>query len=214
MRVPEGRVGQEQPLLVRDPTAELHGPEVPQQLPCAVRNRALVIHVRNRCGLPPRGTRVIPHRRVSVDDRLSEISQKPRRTIAPLGQVEQRGRMIDETRRASTRQKLLIRHQANQERDVRLHTPNAELLEAPFHAPGRVDKARPPGRHLYEQGVVVRVHDRAAERTACVEPNPHPRRRAVVRHTPVIGHEIVRGIFGGHAALHGVAVGPHGGLGG
>ncbi len=50
------------------------------------------------------------------------------------------------------------------------------------------------------------MHDRAGKRRARVEPNAHAAGRAIVRDAAVVGHEMVRRIFGRHAALNGKAV--------
>ena len=74
-----------------------------------------------------------------------------------------------------------VRDQVDEERDVRLHAADAELLQAALHAAGGVDEAQAVGRHLHQQRIVERRDDRAAERGAGVEPDAHAAGRAVVR---------------------------------
>ena len=83
--------------------------------------------------------------------------------------LEQLRRLVDEPRRHVARQELGCVDQVEQERDVRLHAADAELLQAALHPAGGVDEAQPAGGHLHQQRIVERRDDRAGERRAGVE---------------------------------------------
>src|SRR5581483_3888197 len=90
-------------------------------------------------------------------------------------------------------------------RDVRLDAADAEFLQAALHAPGRIDEAQPAGGHLDQQRVVKGRDDGAGEGAARVEADAQAAGRAVVRQPAVVGDEVVRGVLGRDAALHGEA---------
>ena len=64
----------------------------------------------------------------------------------------------------------------------------------------------PPRRDLHQQRIVERRDHRAAVCRAAVQPDAEARRRAVGVDPAVVGDEVVGRIFGGDAALQGVAV--------
>ena len=84
--------------------------------------------------------------RVAVDDDLGDVAQQLGRPVAARFELEQLRRLVDEPRRRLAGQELRVRDQVEQERDVRLHAADAELLQAPLHPPGRVARtaARSP----------------------------------------------------------------------
>jgi len=85
--------------------------------------------------------------------------------------VEQFRRLIKELRGELALQELGMRHQVEQERNVRLDATDAEFLEAAFHAAGRVHKAQTVGCHLDQQRIEKRRDDCARERRARVQAN-------------------------------------------
>ena len=58
-------------------------------------------------------------------------------------------------------EELGVRDDVDQERDVRLHAADAELLQRPLHPPRGVDEPPAAGRDLHQQRVVERRDDRA-----------------------------------------------------
>ena len=96
-----------------------------------------------------------------------------------------------------------------QERNVGLHPPNPKLFERPLHSPGGVDEPAAGCTDLHEQRVVERRDDPARHRRAAVDPDAQPAHRAVMRDPPIIGCELVLGVFRRHPALHRVALNLH-----
>ena len=136
--------------------------------------------------------------------------QQPRRPVAAALEPEQFRRVVDEIRRAAAGQELRMRHELNEKRNVHLHAANAELLQAALHAAGRIDKPPSARRHFHQQRIVIRRDHGSGEGRAGVEANAHAACRTVVRDPSVVGHEVVGGVFGGHAALHGEPGGSNG----
>ena len=95
----------------------------------------------------------------------------------------------------------------NQERDVRFDTSDAKLLQAPFHASGRFSQRSAAGGDLDQHGVIKWVDYSARIGAASIQPNPHPASAAVVDDAAVVWAELIGGILGGHAALHGKTIG-------
>ena len=143
---------------------------------------------------------------LAVDDHVADVLQQLGGAIAAGRELEQLGRLVDEPRRAVAGEERRVVDQADQKRNVRLHAANAELLQAALRPAGRLAEGAAPGGHLHQQRVVERRHDGAGEGGAAVEPNAHAARRTVVREPAVVGHELVRRVFGRHAALNRKAV--------
>ena len=100
-----------------------------------------------------------------------------------------------------------MRDHVQQERDVRLHAPDAVLLKRPLHPERRILEPPGVGRDLHQQRVVERRDDRAGGRRAAVEPQARPAGRAVVGDPAVVGREVVGRVLGRDPALDRVAVG-------
>ena len=150
------------------------------------------------------------HLRAAVDDHVAEVASAAsspgrcrggKRNSSGVSSMNVVVHVAGEERR--------VRDQVFEERDVRLHAADAEL--AAGRAPSGVtasSKRRPLGRDLHQQRVVEGRDDRAAERrcrrrAGCRSPPA----RAVVREPAVVGDEVVLRVFGGDAALDGVAAG-------
>ena len=93
-----------------------------------------------------------------------------------------------------------------EERNVGLHAADAELAQGAVHALAGFREVSAPARDLHEQRIVVRRDHRAAVGRCPVEPDAEAGGRTVGVDLAVIGDEVVRGVFGRHAALEGEAV--------
>ncbi len=93
-----------------------------------------------------------------------------------------------------------------EERNVGLDAAHAELAQAAVHALAGVVEFAAPGGHLDQQGIVIRSDYGAAVGRAAIQADAEAGGRAVGRELAVIGDEVVGGVLGGDAALHGVAV--------
>src|SRR5258706_9634595 len=96
--------------------------------------------------------------------------------------------------------------QVFEERDVGLYAADAELAQRAVHAADRFMMIRSPGGDLDQERMEVGGDDRAAETVAAVEADGETAGAAVVGNAPVIGDEIILGVFGGDASLDGDAV--------
>ena len=143
---------------------------------------------------------------MAVDDHVADIRQQLGGAVLALQQLEERGCFVDEPRRAVSRQELRVRHQIDEEGDVRLDAADAEFLQAAFHAPGRVHEAQAVGRHLHEERVVIGRDHGAAESGAGVQSNAQAAGRAVMAQPAIIGQEVVGWIFGRDPALERMSV--------
>ena len=95
--------------------------------------------------------------------------------------------------------------QVQQERDVRLDAPDAELAQGAVGPLLGLLERGAPGGDLREQRIEVRRDDRAAEAVAAVEPDREAAGRPVRRDAAVVRHEVAVRILGRHPALHGDA---------
>ena len=149
--------------------------------------------------------------RVAVDDHVGEVREQTGGTVLAGGKLKQARRLVEEPRRHGAGQEVRVLDEVQQERHVRLHAADAELLQRPVHPPGRVDEPDAVGRHLHEQRVVKRRDDRPAERAA-VEPDAEAAGRAVRGEPAVIRGEVVGRVFRRHTGLYRVPVGADRGL--
>ena len=94
-----------------------------------------------------------------------------------------------------------MRDEVDEERDVRLHAADAELLQTSLHPPRGILEAQSARRDLHQQGIVEGGNDRTAEGGAGVEPDADATGRAVRGQPAVVRHETVRRVFGRHAGL-------------
>ena len=214
MSISHRGVGDEQPLLGKNPLSKfLRGLVVPELFSqCfearlgSVGDRCVQIEIRQRSGssIDLRGRCGVNLAR--IQDRVGEERKNLRRTVFPRRELEQLGRLVDEPRRETTGHEFWVGHDLNEERNVRLHAPHTELLQHSLHAGGRILEPTASHRDLDQQRIVERIDNRSRKRAAAVETDTCSTGRAIVRDATVVGHEIVRRVFRGHAALHREAV--------
>ena len=85
------------------------------------------------------------HARVAVDDHVADVLQQLGRAVAAGREVEQLRRLVDEPRRAVAGEERRVGDQADEERNVRLHAADAELLQAAFRAADGLAEVAAPG---------------------------------------------------------------------
>ena len=79
---------------------------------------------------------------MAVDDDFGDVGQQfAWRDRGGSVKLEQFGRLVEEPRRHVAGEELRVVDQVQEERDVRLHAANAELLEAALHSRGGVLEA-------------------------------------------------------------------------
>ena len=141
-----------------------------------------------------------------IENRIGKKAQKFRCPIFTRSELEQLGSLVNKPSGKATLDEFRVRHDLDQERNIRLHTPDTEFLKNSFHAICRIDKSPSAHRHFDQQRIVKRIDHGTGKRASTIQPNPCPARRSVVRNPSIIGHEIVRRIFGCHATLNREAV--------
>ena len=99
----------------------------------------------------------------------------------------------------------LVTDQPVQKGDVGGNAPHPEFPQCALHAVdgGRPD--RPPGRHLFQQGIVMAGDDRPGIGRAAVQADAESGRGPVGREATVVRNEPVQRVFGGDAALQRMA---------
>ena len=93
-----------------------------------------------------------------------------------------------------------------QKRDVRPNPADAELAQGPIHPLTRFPEIHSPSGHFDEQGIVVGRDRRSSVGRGAVESYPESGGGAISMNLTIIRHEVVRGIFCGHATLESEAV--------
>ena len=192
------RVGDEELLLLAHPAGELLGAELLVDVPRAFRQvRDLVRpHRAGGGGVPGDvagaggaevGALFALHVRVAVDDDVGEVGQQLGGAVLPRAEVEEFRRLVEEPRGHGAVEELRVDGEVQQERDVRLHAADAELLEAAFEPPGGVHEPQAAGRHLYQQRVVEGGDDGAVEGAAGIEADAGAAGRAVGGEPAVVG---------------------------
>ena len=144
MGVAERRVREQAAASAREPIGELLRPELLN----LSRVPAAAVASQSNCGTRA-GTRrsalggFCDGRPLTM---MSPGSEELGGTVLSRREVKQFGRLVDKPGRAVAGQKVGMRDQVDQERNVRLHAADAEFLQAALHAAGGVDEARGRGR--------------------------------------------------------------------
>ena len=209
MGVAQGRVRDEQLLLLERPFGEFLRAKFEQQLARAWRRRLFMVAARH----PPGGENVLWleafHQRMAVYRDVAQIPQQLGRAVAARLELEQLRRRVNQRRRGQPLLERVVVDDVFQERNVRLHAANAEFPQRPVHALQRAMKRLRRHRELHQQRIVERRHHRAAVAHAAVQPHAETARRAIRQDAAVIGLEFVFRVFRRDAALHGIAVARH-----
>ena len=146
----------------------------------------------------------------AVDEDVAGVGEELGGAVLPDGEAEEFGRLVDEPGGAAAGEEFGVADDVQEERDVGLHATDAVFLEGAFHAEGGVLEAAGVGGDLDQEGVVEGGDDGAGGGGAAVEPQAGAAGGAVVGDPAVVGREVVRGVFGGDAALDGEAGGVDG----
>ena len=196
------RVGDEKPVLLSDPRGKLLRSQLLELRPRAGCHRGQTVELRDRSRAAAGSGWPSLHERVAVDDHVGQIFEHPGGPVAADREVEERRSLVDEPRRAAAGEKVGMRDEVDEERDVGLHAADTEFLQAALDVAGGLLVGQPPRRHLHQQRVEVGRDDRAGEGGAGVEPDAHAAGRAIGGDPAVVGEEAVLGVLGGDAALN------------
>ena len=143
---------------------------------------------------------------VTVDGDIGDIGQDLGRPVTPLFEGEKVGRRVDEFGGVAVIQKGVMFQQVDDEFDVRRHAADPKLAQGPVHPCDRLFWRLGMGGHLDEQAVVIARDDAARIGRAAIQTDAVAGGRAVGGQAAIVGDEVVQGVFGGDAALHGMAV--------
>ena len=167
------------------------------------------LHTRNRClrGLDlGGGFGAACGLGVTVHRDIGDIGQDLGRPVAPLFKGEKVGRRVDELGGIAVIQKGRMFQQVDDKFDVRRHAADTEFAQRPVHPRNRLFRRLRMCRHLDEKAVIIARDDAARIGRAAIQPDAIAGGRAVGRQAAIVGDEVVQRVFGGDAALHGVAV--------
>ncbi|MES2681944.1 MAG: hypothetical protein V4650_00355 [Pseudomonadota bacterium] len=145
------------------------------------------------------------HVGIAVDHHLADEAQHLGRPVEPCGEAEQFRRGVDEARGRLAAGKQRMGDDVFEELQIGRDAANAELAQGAVHAADGDIGLRCPGGDLHQQGVVVRRDDGIGIHRAAIEPDAEARRAAIRRDTAMIRREAILRVFGGDAALQGVA---------
>src|SRR5262249_17694649 len=110
---------------------------------------------------------------IAVDDYLGDIGQQLAGPVLANGKLKQFRGFIQKACGEAPGDKVWVRDQVEQERNVRFDAADAEFLQRPLHAWSGIDKAQAVGGHFDQQRIVVGRDDGAAKGSACVEADAH-----------------------------------------
>ena len=209
VRIAERRVGDQQPFLIQRPVGKFLRPETEQQLSRSGRRRdpMVVFERRGRdkrplrlcpfaCGLPftitsarKLSTFVARSRRgwnwnSSGVVSMSVVVASPLRNVSLKMTFSKKGIFVFTPRMRNSRSARSIRCNA-------------------------IAKCLPDGRHFHQQRIVKRRDHAPGIAHAAVETDAKTGRRTISQNAPVIGHKVVRRVFGRDPALHRESVARH-----
>ncbi len=129
-------------------------------------------------------------------------------------EVEQLWRRVDELGGVGVVQEGRVFQQVDDEVDVGGHAADAELAQGAVHAGDGLFGRLRPGGDLDQQRIVIAGDDAPSIGRAAIQPDAHAGGRAIGGDAAIIGDEVVLRVFGGDAALQGMAAQLHIGLAG
>ena len=186
------------------PLGEFFGALLQQNLPRTRGRLGIAIVLRRRDGLERFLYLKAFRLRIAVHHHVADVIEQTIRPIAPALEGKQFRRVINQRRRRLPTPERFVFDHIFQKRNVRLHAANAKLLQRALHPIQRERKIHPARGDFHQQRIIKRRDHTAGVALPAIEPQPETGRRAIGDDAPVIGREIVGGILGGHAALHGV----------
>ncbi len=201
MRVPHRRVREEEPPLGPHPLRELLRPHRLQPLTQPRRRRAIA----SRGGTGLRRAFVRSIRPLTSGRPFTVTSPRYESTLVARsrGARNRNSSGVESTKlgRRAARDERRMEDQVAEKRDVGLDAADAKLAQRAIGPAHRLLERLSPDRHLDEQRVEVRRDDGAAEPVAAVEPHGKAAGRSIGGDAPVVGDEVILGIFGRDAAL-------------
>ena len=143
MGIAECRIGQQQPFLRAGPLGEL--------LRARVRSSNCLVPSGGgdgSCGGIGAGRRFFgfglpANFLIAIDGDLAEVGEQLCRPVAPLRELEQLRRIVQESRRCFARLERFVIHDVFEERDVRLYAPDSKLAKARSMRWHACSKSRP-----------------------------------------------------------------------
>ena len=143
---------------------------------------------------------------------VGDVGQDFRRPVAPLAEIEQPRRRVDELGRIGVVQERRVFQQVDDKVDVGADPADAEFAQGPVHPRDRLFGGLGLGRDLDQQRIIEPRDDPARIGRAAIKPDPHARRLAIGGDAAIVGDEVVLRILGRDAALQRVARQAHLGL--
>ena len=151
---------------------------------------------------------------MAVDGDVADIGQELGRPVAPLSQLEQLGRLIDEPGRVVAGEEARVLQQRLEESEVGGDAADPVLAQRPVHPGHRLLGRRRPGGDLLQHRVVVARDHGTRIGGAAVDADAEAEGAAIGGDPAIVWDEVVLGVLGGDPALQGVAVEAHRVLGG
>ena len=146
---------------------------------------------------------------VAVDGDVADIGQELGRPVAPLAQLEQLGRLVDEAGRVLAGEEAGMLEQRLEEGEVGGDAADPVLAQGPVHARDRLLGRGRPGGDLLQHRVVVAGDHGTRVGGAAVDPDAEAEGAAIGGDPAIVGDEVVLGVLGGDPALQRVAVEAH-----
>jgi hypothetical protein len=143
---------------------------------------------------------------MAVDGDIGDVGEKLGGAVLALDLLEQFRRLIDKARRVAAVDEARMADDVFEEGQVGGDATDTELAQRPVHALAGFLGRRCPGGDLFQQRVVETGDHRAGIGRAAIQADAEAGRAAIGGDAAIVGDEVLVGIFGGDAALHGMAV--------
>ena len=140
---------------------------------------------------------------------VGDVVQDPRRAIALGAEVKELRRLVDELGGVLVIQESRVLEQVFHEGNVRADAPDPEFAQGPVHPRDRGLGRWRPGRHLFQQAVIVAGDDCTRIGRASIKADAHAGRPAIGGDAAIVGDEVVGRVLGRDPALDRVAVELH-----
>ena len=207
MRIPHRCVRDQKPLVTGHPLfAKFLRTHLGQKLLGSCCRLGSEIKFRNRrCG-----EHLVRHmplgKGVAVHHHVREIVQQLRGPVLLGGELQEVGIAVDESGGRLPASKIRMLRDVEEERNVRLHPADSELVQAAVHPIQRLLEGPPVDRQLDEHGVVVGCDHRVGRAQGAILPDAESPGTAIGQDLPKVWREPILGVLGRDAALDGESI--------
>lgn len=141
------------------------------------------------------------HLGMAIDGHIGDVSEKLGRPVAPLAQLQEARRVVDELRCVAISDEVGMGQHRFQKAEIGGDATYAIFAQRTGHTSNNLGGRRGPGSDLLKQRIIVARHHCARIGCAAIHPHAIAKCAPIGGNPPVIGDEVIGRIFRCDAAL-------------